>query len=815
MVTAASIMTDPAELTYSAEQIQRLLRCPVCLDRYQEPRLLPCQHTFCLRPCLEGLADAGTRTLRCPECRAEHRLPMRGISALPKNLTVISFLELPSPTNGVSSSTPRDPGRTPRNEGTVEAHCAGCSQHGPLTLCPHCNDQICDTCSRSHASQLRQDIARLVGQIRRGLPKLSKMFSLTSQRSDQLKQNCEVVSTAIQDAIEGLIRELKSRQVMLKSELNTFLLGEQHSLRLIQETLEVEAATVASFCDLTESVLQCPQNEVPIGDLVPMQQQCTEHLQTIRTQSSAGDGLMAVRQPRFVCDTQEALNIISNLGELVVNTGSNPTSFGRGSLPSSSVRQTAFSETSSTPLQTRSSILSIRTDFSPHTRHVSRYLRRLPVEERNGLQAAQADQGGELNRRNPRDRNNSERMAGLITGDPNPSRSRRTWNVNNRIRPLEMVASERSNSRAESTPEQSSETNSDAPTQPSGNIDEPRSRQTDIPRVIRRPIPAPVRFDIDINENLEDLADDLENTMTFRYSTGDSSLVSTPRNNYQQKGRSILRFGERGNGQNQFTWPRGVAVHTVTNDILVADSSNHRIQVFDDCGRFVRTIGSYGQREGEIDCLAGITVNSAGDIIIADRYNQRVQVFDSNGQFKSTFGAEGSEDSELNYPWGVACDQQGNIYVCDKENHRVQVFRADGTFLRKFGQLGSRPGQFENPSYIAVNHNGKVYVTDSNNHRVQVFDENGAYLFMFGVQGTQRGQVKYPKGIAIDEQGFVLVADSGNNRVQVFRQDGRFYCMFGSWGSENGQFKGLEGVAIMPNGNVVVSDRENHRIQVF
>lgn len=39
------------------EQFEQLLTCAICLDRYRNPKLLPCQHSFCMEPCLEGLVD--------------------------------------------------------------------------------------------------------------------------------------------------------------------------------------------------------------------------------------------------------------------------------------------------------------------------------------------------------------------------------------------------------------------------------------------------------------------------------------------------------------------------------------------------------------------------------------------------------------------------------------------------------------------------------------------------------------------------------------------------------------------------------------
>lgn len=46
------------------------------------------------------------------------------------------------------------------------------------------------------------------------------------------------------------------------------------------------------------------------------------------------------------------------------------------------------------------------------------------------------------------------------------------------------------------------------------------------------------------------------------------------------KRRQLFKFGMRGSESGCFTWPRGLAVGP-DNSIVVADSSNHRVQVIE------------------------------------------------------------------------------------------------------------------------------------------------------------------------------------------------------------------------------------------
>ncbi|CAF4221692.1 unnamed protein product, partial [Adineta steineri] len=40
--------------------LSELVKCPICLDYYNDPRLLPCSHTFCFT-CITQLANHRTK----------------------------------------------------------------------------------------------------------------------------------------------------------------------------------------------------------------------------------------------------------------------------------------------------------------------------------------------------------------------------------------------------------------------------------------------------------------------------------------------------------------------------------------------------------------------------------------------------------------------------------------------------------------------------------------------------------------------------------------------------------------------------------
>ena len=64
------------------------------------------------------------------------------------------------------------------------------------------------------------------------------------------------------------------------------------------------------------------------------------------------------------------------------------------------------------------------------------------------------------------------------------------------------------------------------------------------------------------------------------------------------RGSFLFKFGNEGVKKGEFKGPKGVA-YSSKGYIIVADSENHRVQLFNEDGRFLRSFGSLGNQEGK------------------------------------------------------------------------------------------------------------------------------------------------------------------------------------------------------------------------
>ena len=120
----------------------------------------------------------------------------------------------------------------------------------------------------------------------------------------------------------------------------------------------------------------------------------------------------------------------------------------------------------------------------------------------------------------------------------------------------------------------------------------------------------------------------------------------------------------------------------------------------------------------------GIFVNINFDLYVADTGNHRIQLFRS-GQVNGTtlVGREVSETMQLHRPSAVTLDADENLYIVDHDSHRIVTSGLDGfrCVIGCTGTWGSASNQLFYPQSMAFDIYGNIFVTDTYNHRVQKF----------------------------------------------------------------------------------------------
>jgi sugar lactone lactonase YvrE len=191
-------------------------------------------------------------------------------------------------------------------------------------------------------------------------------------------------------------------------------------------------------------------------------------------------------------------------------------------------------------------------------------------------------------------------------------------------------------------------------------------------------------------------------------------------NYFTPEGMLAAQFGEHGTNAGQLAFQRAVAVNS-RGEIFVSEYGlTERVQQFSPRGKaLLNTFGHMGDGPGEFNRPEGLCVDQQDRLYVADSCNHRIQIFDSRGKFLRTYGRAGRGVGELSYPYDIVVDAEGRQYVCEFGNSRIQIFDAEDHPIEIVGGPGAEPGRFANPWGVALDSRGNLYVADSQNHRVQ------------------------------------------------------------------------------------------------
>ncbi|MCP5099301.1 MAG: TIGR03663 family protein [Chloroflexi bacterium] len=238
--------------------------------------------------------------------------------------------------------------------------------------------------------------------------------------------------------------------------------------------------------------------------------------------------------------------------------------------------------------------------------------------------------------------------------------------------------------------------------------------------------------------------------------------------------------------------------------------------------QIINESGIASAEEGVLSAPRNLAVAENGRIFVADSGNHRVQVFEADGTFVTSWGLFGSDPGQFNEPWGIAVDNNF-VYVADTWNHRIQKFTHAGQLAGVFGGSGAAAddpetnglGLFFGPRDIILYGDNQLLVTDTGNHRIQVLDRDGTFVTQVGSQGNLQGQFFEPVGLAEGLSGEIFLADTWNGRIQQFTRDLFAYkeWQVDAWGGNSINNKPY--MAADRDGRIYLTDPEGFRIIIF
>ncbi|XP_064644365.1 E3 ubiquitin-protein ligase TRIM71-like [Lineus longissimus] len=218
--------------------------------------------------------------------------------------------------------------------------------------------------------------------------------------------------------------------------------------------------------------------------------------------------------------------------------------------------------------------------------------------------------------------------------------------------------------------------------------------------------------------------------------------------------------------------------------------------------KLVRKFGKKGPAKGQFNMVCGVTFTKTGDIIVADTENHRIQIFTDDGLFKLKFGQKGPDQDKLNYPMCVVMTPDENIAVTDTVNARLKIFSQEGEFVREHGD----DGVFDFPYGLAMSSDGWFVVTDICKHNVTVLNPEGGVYTQFGSYGDGPLEFDHPYYVAIDKNKQIIVSDNGNTCVKFFTFDGQPIQTFNmaDFKLHEEHFISLQGLCIDSDNNIII-----------
>ncbi|CAH2220261.1 E3 ubiquitin- ligase Midline-1 [Pelobates cultripes] len=157
---------DTGKLCLKMETLESELTCPICLELFEDPLLLPCAHSLCFNcahrilvsHCANNESVESINAFQCPTCRYVITLSKRGLDGLKRNVTLQNIIDR---FQKASVSVPNSPGETRRERAydtnssmtsSEKVPCQFCDQdqaREAVKTCVTCEVSYCEDCLKA------------------------------------------------------------------------------------------------------------------------------------------------------------------------------------------------------------------------------------------------------------------------------------------------------------------------------------------------------------------------------------------------------------------------------------------------------------------------------------------------------------------------------------------------------------------------------------------------------------------------------------------------------------------------------------------
>ena len=719
------------------------LTCPICYQLFNNPKYLPCHHSYC-EQCLEKMQLQSK--IICPECRKEATIPAGGVKDLPNNFFINRMVDELVLKRKV--------------EGEEEVKCDECDEDEPVVAyCPECNMFFCQICNESHkrskrfrghgivpltelrsnkdaqlpakvkippckdhnyelnhycetcdklvclyctvkehnghnhdtvnnmATKHRNELNGVTAPVDEMIRDLSEAHDNINRMIKKVRQQGDEVDKKIDQHYNELVQKLMKQKEQLKQQAHDAVSQKEKALTVQQEEVEYAQAEVLSMKELKDAIEKSSDQEALSAkkQVIDRMQQITDKFNKLNTDPLQSATMEFVPNKESFPQFSQLLTHIDPIACEVVNLPNHIT-VGKELKFSIITKYRNGSQCSVGGSQ-------VSVQLESNTGEV---ISAQVVDNKDGSYIASfiVQQIGEV------------KLSVSINGQQIKGS------------PYSLVVHESINYTRVGKP--SKIVNND------GNMGDPWG----------------IAFG---NNGIWAVADYTKHCVYI----------------FDGQDQLIRKVGSHGSGNGQLNKPEGVKFDT-NNHLYVADYENNRIQKFDVRGKYLHQFGSKGSGNGQLLGPVGITIHN-NNFFVTEFSNCRISVFYTNGQFIQIIGK-----GQLGRPYDVTVNTNNQLLVADWSHHCIYTFTLDGNYVSKFATYGSGRGQLTFPHGVTTDLYGFILVADSSNNRVSIFNKDGKFVYCFGSKGSDDGKFQNLYGIAISPNGNIYVSDNGNKRVQIF-----------------------------------------------